>query len=156
MEQFIRGHTDVLKIYLMIIEEAEKAARPGEKNHFNRAYARYFALLDREFVVGQSPTFLFTRLVIRRLIFADVFKAISDYSSGKKGNPKFDHIRLFAGYIEVEYPDGICQGGVDNQNGVTYAIAINSPVEDEDELVLCPPFFDFPGIQKTIGEPGRA
>jgi hypothetical protein len=69
MEQFIRGHTDVLKICLMIIEEAEKAARPGEKNHFNRVYARCFALVDREFVVGQSPTFLLTRLVIRRLTF---------------------------------------------------------------------------------------
>jgi hypothetical protein len=45
---------------------------------------------------------------------------------------------------------------VDNRNGVTYAIAINSPVEDEGELVLCPPFFDFPGIQKTIGDSGRA
>jgi hypothetical protein len=68
LQQFKRGHADVMKICLMIIEESEKADR-GEKNHFDRAFSRWFALTDEEFVVGQSPMNLFVRLVIRKLTF---------------------------------------------------------------------------------------
>jgi hypothetical protein len=63
---------------------------------------------------------------------------------------------LYSDYTGDKYPDGVCKGGLDNQDGITYAFALNKVKDDENELILCPAFFQFAGIQKTIGDADRA
>jgi hypothetical protein len=78
--------------------------------------------------------------------------AITDYSGGKKGNPRFDIMTVHHDCTTDTEPNGVCN----EPHFKVFAAAHDSGWQEDDYIAICKPFYSLTGIPQTRGDSGRA